>query len=264
MSEPRGRFSSLELKSGRRAAPTGPAGAPLRDAGYYMREGRRAELAGGHEKALTHYSAALGENPLHIEAWTAQLWMLLYLEEPLEAQFWADRALAAFPNQPDLLALKSLALDRCGLPQEAWELNDAALATGGRESVNVWLARGALSTAADGAAGEACFKHALAASADRPLTALRIGDLFLFHRRFAEAEAYLREAVAGLPDSAWAWYGYGLAQRAGGWEMPALAALNRAARLVPDDSRYYQAARVRPRGRLKRLKNWLARKLSAE
>jgi tetratricopeptide (TPR) repeat protein len=220
-----------------------------------MREGRRAELGGDHEKALNQYSAALGENPLHLEAWVAQLWMLLYLGEPIEAHLWADRALGAFPNQPDILALKSLALARSGLKEEAWELNDAALKNG-RESANVWLARGELRLAGEGVAAEACFRHALAASDDRHFTALRSGDICLFYNNFAEAEGYFKEASAGLADSAWVWYGYGLAQRALGWENPALAAFARAARLEPGDRRYH-AALTRKRGWRERLKRWL-------
>lgn len=258
MAEPRpSRFASLELKPARQVA-AGTGGAPLRDAAYYMSEGLRMELAGDHEKALNQYSAALGETPLHLEAWAAQLWMLIYLGEPIEAQLWADRALETFPNQPDLLALKSLALGRCGMMEEAWEQNDAAL-EGGRGSAVVWLARGELRLATEDVTAEACFRHALAASTDRPLTALRSGDICLFHRRFAEAEGYLREATAGRPDSAWAWYGYGLAQRALGWENPALAAFARAARLEPGDQRY-QAALDRKRNWRERLRHWLISK----
>lgn len=256
MDKPQGRFSSLEIKTpakGRSRA----GGAPRRDEAYYMNAGYRAELAGDHETALNQYSAALSENPLSVEAWTAQIWMLLYLQEPFEADLWADRALNNFPGQPDLMAVKSLALMRCGLFAEAGEQNDAAL-TGNRDSANIWLARGSLQIKADRLAASACFKHALAASANRPLTQLRIGDIYLFHNKYAEAETFLREATRTLPESAWAWYGYGLAQRALGREDAAKAAFARAAQLVPDDSRYH-AAFNKNTGALERLRGWFKR-----
>jgi len=261
MDKPQGRFSSLEINQSPRA-PIRPRGAPQRDAAYYMNLGYRTELAGDHEAALNQYSMALSENPLSVEAWVAQIWMLVYLKEPFEADLWADRALAAFPAQPDLMAVKSLALMRCGLMAEAGEQNDAALA-GNRDSANTWLARGALQIVADGHAASACFKHALAASPDRGLTTLRIGDIYLFHRRYAEAEAYLREATVLLPESAWAWYGYGLAQQALGRDDYARAALTKATQLAPNDSGY-RAALSRKLGWLERLRRWLKKKMFTE
>jgi len=258
MSEARGRFSSLEIKpAGTGTGNLRPGGAPLRDSAYYMTEGLKADLAGDHEKALNHYSAALAENPLLIDAWVAQLWMPLYLDEPPEAILWVDRALESFPNQPDLLAMKSLALLRCGFVDDARELNDAAL-VGGRASANVWLARGALQIAADSVAASACFKHALAAADDRNLTNLRIADLLLLNRKYADAEPYLRTVTTAWPQAAWAWYGYGLAQRAMGRGDYARVAFGKAEQLAPADVRYHEAL-VRKRGLLARLRNWLAK-----
>lgn len=261
MDKPQGRFSSLEIKTPSQGRPLAK-GASKRDAAYYMDMGYRAELAGDHETALNQYSAALTENPLSIDAWVAQIWMLLYLQEPFEADLWADRALLTFPGQPDLMAVKSLALIRCGLIEEAGERNDAAL-TGGRDSANTWLARGSLHIAVDRQAAMACFKHALAASGDRRLTKLRIGDICLFHHKYADAEAYLREATQALPESAWAWYGYGLAQRALGRDDAAKAAFAKAAQLAPNDSRYHAALNGHTGG-IKRLWRWLKQKTFRE
>ena len=249
------RFASLELNPAREAATTKAAGAPLRDADYYMKDALRRELAGNHEKALNQYSRALGENPLHLEAWEGQLWMLLYLGEPTEACLWADRAMESFPNHPDLLSLKSIALARRGALNEAWTLNDAAMSSGQRSAV-VWMARGELRLSTEGVGAEACFRNALAASTDRPVTALRCGDICLLHRCYPEAESYLREATAGLPDSAWVWYRCGLAQHALGWETPAKAAFTRANRLAPGNN-LYEEALTSKYGLLDRLKQWL-------
>lgn len=261
MDKPQGRFSSLELNQSPKTRARAQ-GAPKRDAAYYLNQGYRSELAGDHETALNQYSMALSENPLSVDAWVAQIWMLVYLREPFEADLWADRALAAFPGQPDLMAVKSLALMHCGLLAEAGDQNDAAL-VGRRDSANTWLARGALQLVADGQAASACFKHALAAANDRGLTNLRIGDIYLFHHQYVEAESYLREASRLLPESAWAWYGYGLAQEALGRDESAGAALAKAASLAPADSRYH-AALNRKRGWLERLRRWLKQKMFTE
>lgn len=252
MDKQKGRFSSLELNPDRPKAGRHRNAAP-RDEGYYMKTGYKAELAGDHEEALLEYSSALSENPLFIDAWIAQLWMLLYLGEPSEADIWADRALNNFPNQPDLMALKAMALHRSGFIDEARELNDAAL-SGERESANVWLSRGALNISLDNVATSACFKHALAVSGNKALTTLRIGDIYLFHRKYADAERYLRQATLSLPNAAWVWYEYGLSQKALGWEDPSLIAFTKANQLAPLDDRYRLALRNRKQGLISRLR----------
>lgn len=256
MSEAQGRFSGLEIKTaGEGNTSARLKGAPVRDLAYYLNEGLKADLAGDHEKTLTHYSSALGENPLFIEAWTAQLWMLIYLDESPEAVIWADRALENFPNQPDLLGLKSMAMLRCGFIADARELNDAAL-VGGRASTNVWLARGAMQISVDGVAASACFRHALSTADNRDLINLRIADILLHSRKYADAETYLRGATTAFPQSAWAWYGYGLSQRGLGRDDYARAAFGKASQLAPNDPRY-RAALIRKRGLFERLRNWL-------
>ncbi|MDR1533867.1 MAG: tetratricopeptide repeat protein [Planctomycetota bacterium] len=256
MTNASGRFANLEVS--RASGPAGPeGGVPIRDAAFYMRSGLARELDGDHEKALADYSAALGENPLYIPAWARQLWMLLYLGETEEAAIWADRALASFPNDPDLLALKSLARWRAGFPEEARRLNDAALAAT-RESAEVWLARGGIQTASDVKSANACFRHAAAVSREPGLAEMRAGDLLLLNGKPAEALSYCREATLKLPDSAWAWYAYGLAQRGLGRTGYARSALIRAVNLNPRDPRYRAALR-RGRGWLSRLGEWLAK-----
>ena len=242
MNTQKGRFASLETQTASGASRV--VGAVVRDALYYVAEGLRLELEGDHEKALRNYSAALGEDPLFIEAWTRQLWMLLYLDEPVEARVWADRALQSFPNDPDILSLKSLAQWRSGVNVEARELNDTALGMT-RESGNVWLARGEMQVGADVKSAEACFTHAVRLSAVSGLAHLRSGDILLRNRKYAEAVPYFREATVRLPKSAWAWYGYGRAQRAVGRNDLARIAFERAYVLTPRDPRYKKALRAK-------------------
>jgi Flp pilus assembly protein TadD len=44
--------------------------------------------------------------------WTGQVRMLIELKEFHEAKLWADKALEKFPNEPELLAAKAVALAR--------------------------------------------------------------------------------------------------------------------------------------------------------
>ena len=248
------RFAGLETAAAAAPSARGPAGAVLRDAAFYLDAALERELNGLHDQALNQYSAALGEDPLCISAWTRQLWMLLYLDEAVEAATWADKALQSFPNDPDILALKSLAQWRNGMAEEARTLNDAALAAT-RDSANVWLARGAMQVGMNMKSATACFKHAESAPGLKGLTQLRAGDILFRLGKYAEASGYYREATRALPDSSWAWYGYGRAQRKLGHLSYAQSAFGRACALSPTDKRYRTALKTKP-GLLARL--WAA------
>lgn len=247
MKEKKSRFSGLELDSANR--PDG-RGAVVRDADFYLRAGLELDLAGRHAEALKRYSAALGEDPLCIVAWTRQLWMLLYMEEPLEAEIWADKALQSFPNDPDVLSLKSLALWRNGMTDAARDLNDAALAAV-RDSANVWLARGEMQIDANMKSAAACFAHATSAPGPGGLAHMRAGDILLRKGKFAEAAEFFRKASQLLPGSSWIWYGYGRAQMELGNDKYAAAAFDRARNLSPRDQRYRRLGK-RTSGILKR------------
>ncbi|MCC8190764.1 MAG: tetratricopeptide repeat protein, partial [Planctomycetes bacterium] len=230
----------------------------VRDARYHLDRALAYELDGEHEKALNAYSAALGEDPLALTAWTRQLWMLVMLEETVEAVVWADRALQSFPNDPDILALKSLAQYRNGLVEPARALNDTALAAT-RDSAPVWLARGEIHLGSDVKSALACFKRAEAAPGEKGLTQLRAGDILFRRRRFVEAVEYYRGATQAYPDSSWAWYGFGRAERAVGREDVALVALDRAISLSPRTVRYRQARQEKANW-WRRLRTWLGRR----
>ncbi|MBM4043382.1 MAG: tetratricopeptide repeat protein, partial [Planctomycetes bacterium] len=111
----KGRFSNLEFGDGGEApAPAAtapraeqPFASQLKDADYYLRQAEAQELEGSHDAALRSFSAALGENPLLLDAWVGQLRMLLELGEYPEARLWADKALEKFPNHAQVLAAKS-------------------------------------------------------------------------------------------------------------------------------------------------------------
>jgi tetratricopeptide (TPR) repeat protein len=67
--------------------------------------------------------------------------MLIELGEFREAKLWADKALERFPNEPELLAAKAVALGRSGDLQGALAFSDASIEERG-DTPYVWLARG--------------------------------------------------------------------------------------------------------------------------
>ena len=245
-----GRFSNLEMDGG--APRTGPAsdrgvdaqassfGTRVKDATYHLHQAEAQELAGDHEAALRSFSAALNENPLLLDAWVGQLLMLIALEEYPEARVWADKALEKFPDNPDILAAKSIALHRMGREREGRELNDAALQSPG-ESAVVWLCRGELMMAESGPAADGCLEKAVRASQHKGLTMLRAGSALIRAGRYGPAMAVLQDAASELGRSARAWYLLGLAQDRLGLRRQAQVSYRQAVDLAPATSTYRSA-----------------------
>src|SRR5882757_10617886 len=67
--------------------------------------------------------------------------MLIELGEFREAKLWADKALERFPQWPELLAAKAVALGRSGDLDSALAFSDASIEERG-DTPYVWLARG--------------------------------------------------------------------------------------------------------------------------
>ena len=258
-----GRFSSLEFDEGgkedpsmnseqacperakrvegRRGVRRNEFATAVRDAQYYIRKAVEQELAGEHEGALRSYSAALGENPLLLEAWVGQLMMLAETEEYPETGLWADKALEKFPDNPQLLAAKSVALFRMGHRKEGMSLSDAALAGKG-ESEIVWLCRGELMIALDRPTGEECFLRAASLSERKGLTRIRTGSLYCRYGKFSLALSVLQEAATDLPKSAKLWYLMGRTQEALGLATHAKTSYRQAAGLSSRNAVYREAA----------------------
>jgi len=222
----KGRFSNLEFEGDDARDPRAEADKPqaaaqadgarhfvaqVADADSYMQQAESQELAGDHENALRSYSAALGENHLLLDAWVGQVRMLLELEEYPEARIWADKALEKFPDHPQLLAAKSVALHRMGNERDALGLNDTALQARG-ESVLVWVCRGELMFADNRPAAVECFNRAIRLPAPKGPTLMQVGAVLLRCGEFSLALSTLQKAAAQLPDAARVWYLLGRAQ----------------------------------------------------
>ncbi|MCP4694633.1 MAG: tetratricopeptide repeat protein [Desulfobacterales bacterium] len=242
------RFKKLELDGdaggkpvhggGRGAdARNGGFATKIKDADFYMERAEKHELAGDHEKALRFFSSALGENHLLIDAWTGQARMLLELEEYHEARMWMNKALEIIPNNPRLLAVKSIALHRMGKSGRARELNDAAL-KGKGESEIVWFCRGEIMLTESQPAAMECFKHAKRLTINKDLLHLRVGALFLRRGELSQALSHLQKASGGLPDSARAWHLLGISQRELGLYDQARVSFKQAVRLSPYNRTY--------------------------
>ncbi len=260
-----GRFSSLEIdeyKSPREGMASGGAESPgegrkhfveqIRDADYYMMQTGSFALDGEHEKALRAYAAALGENPLLLEAWVGQVRMLLELGEYPEAVLWADKAIERFPDHPQLLAAKSIALYRMGRHRQARGMNDMALQKKGEFEI-VWLSRGEIMLGEDRTASTECFEHARRLSTHQATTMMHIGDLFLRYGHHSQALSALREASRELPHASWVWYQLGRAQTGVGDYEQARISFGEAHKLNPGRETYEKAVTESPRG----VQGWL-------
>src|SRR5688572_11530720 len=107
------RFGNLEFESDQNQ-PEEHRTSGARDEGHYMNAAQVHFEAGQFRKALRAYAKVLEFNPRQATAWTGQVRMLIELGEYSEARVWADKALATFPDEPELLAAKAVALARSG------------------------------------------------------------------------------------------------------------------------------------------------------
>ena len=107
------RFENLELSGENEEQPRRHK-ALVKDEIYFLSEAQTAFENGQFETALRSYGKAIEFNATIAAAWTGQVRMLIELGEHKEAKLWADKALEHFPNEPELLAAKAVALARTG------------------------------------------------------------------------------------------------------------------------------------------------------
>ncbi|MBN1459509.1 MAG: tetratricopeptide repeat protein [Armatimonadetes bacterium] len=194
------RFGWLEMEDD--AAPgRGHGGVPEREdldesscvaqADRYLREGY-------YESALQWYSRALRYNTEIEEAWAGQVRCLLELREDVEANVWADRGLERFPDCPDLLAAKALALKRTRGLARAMEYSDAALGVKGKTvGPYPWIARGDIILNGRGSPDSAkrCFSKALELGGHDWYTHYLVGIALMRGKSYDEARRRLSAAA---------------------------------------------------------------------
>jgi tetratricopeptide (TPR) repeat protein len=207
------RFVNLEFgdDSNREFQPGGQA--PVKDEAYYMAEARAAFSSGNFEKGLRNYSKVLEYNPKNAAAWTGQVRMLIELGEFREAKLWADKALERFPNEPELLAAKAVALGRSGDLDGAISFSDAAIEERG-DTPYVWLARGDVLLARDEPRADYCFDKALMLAPNDWFINWLAARIRHYYEQFALALKCIQKAVELNPGHFLLWLEQGRCQQA--------------------------------------------------
>jgi tetratricopeptide (TPR) repeat protein len=230
------RFGNLEFESGDSERNENETVSKLNGDLQFFHKGEEAFAAGYFEEALRSYSKALEFNPGLAPAWTGQVRSLIELGEFAEARVWADKALASFPNEAELLAAKGVALARSGDLQGAISFSDAAVESR-TNTPYIWLARGDVLLAKKENRAEFCFEKALAVAGRSSFALWFASRIQAFYRRFATALKFAQEALALDPGRAVLWIQAGECQLALGLPGPARNSFDQAreldANLVP-------------------------------
>ncbi len=190
-----------------------PNGKPLvKDEAHYLGEARAAFTDGNFESGLRFYSKVLEYNPKNTIAWTGQVQMLIELGEFREAKLWADKALERFPNEPELLAAKAVALGRSGDLHGALAFSDASIEERG-DTPYVWLARGDVLLARAEQRANYCFEKALLLAPGDWFTLLLAARIRMYYEQFILALKLIQQAVELNPGHFLVWLEQGHCQR---------------------------------------------------
>jgi tetratricopeptide (TPR) repeat protein len=253
------RFVNLEF--GNQAGEQTPAHAHavVKDEAFYQREAQSAFEEADFQKALRSYAKVLEFNPNNAAAWTAQVRMLIELDQCDEANGWADKTLERFPREADLLAAKAVLLARRGEIQNALAFSDAAVGENGT-SPYVWLARAEVLLAARESLADYCIDKALMLAPGDWVAAWQAARLRVRHGQFSMALRLLQQAVEWNPGHGLPWLELGRCQEALGLTDSAKKSFTQARELNRQDTLAAQAmARLSSRGAADRLRGWWRR-----
>ena len=210
------RFDCLELPSLTVDSPFQPAGAICYEKEDYLRMAETAWKRGDFEKALRHYSKALGMDPTLEEAWLGQVRCLLDLDEVREARIWANKALEQLPRSAQLMGARSLVLIRMTEDGPAMEMSDKAFAL--KEFTwYLWFTRGCVLLRRGLKASDYCFQKALEFNPRDWHVHLRIGMAYLDALDCHLALPYLRKAAQAEPSNPLVLLKYGQCSAKMGW-----------------------------------------------
>ena len=224
------RFRNLEFNDG--ADEQFREEGVVKDEAFYLAEGRAAFETGRFEQGLRAYAKVLEFNPGNAAAWTGQVRMLIELGEHREARLWADKALETFPNEPELLAAKAVALARSGDLKGALAFSDASIEERG-DTPYIWLARGDVLLAREEKRAEYCFQKALALAAYDWFVLWLASRIYYYYEQFANALKVVQRAVELDPVRAVVWLQLGRCQLAVGLVNPARTSFQQARELDP-------------------------------
>ncbi|HEV8543700.1 MAG TPA: tetratricopeptide repeat protein, partial [Verrucomicrobiae bacterium] len=144
-----------------------------------------------------------------------------------------DKALQSFPNEPELLAAKGVALARSGDLQGAISFSDAAVESQ-RNTPYIWLARGDVLLARREKRAEFCFERAFTLGGKNWFVLWLASRIQSFYAHFAKALKFAQEALALEPARAAVWLQLGQCQLALGLVPQARNSLEQARELDPE------------------------------
>ncbi|HTG43482.1 MAG TPA: tetratricopeptide repeat protein [Verrucomicrobiae bacterium] len=227
------RFGNLEFGSASEASQK--QGTLATDEQYFLSEAQEAFENGRFEHALRAYAKVLEFNPKSAVAWIGQVRSLLELGETTEARLWVEKALASFPNEPELLAAKAVALARLGDLQGALSFSDAAVESQ-TNTPYIWLARGDVLLARKEKRAEYCFEKALALAGQNWLILWLTARVQAYYKHFAKALKFALEALALQPGRSIVWLEAGKCQMQLGLVTQAQNSFEQARELDPNCS----------------------------
>jgi len=145
---------------------------------------------------------------------------LIELNEFAEAKKWADKALEGFPDEPELLAAKAVALARLGDLEAAMAYSDASIGEQG-ETPYIWLARGDVQMAREEKRADYCFEKAFGLAPKNWFIRWLAARIHYYHRKFALALKLVQEALSCNAAQGVLWLQLGFCQQALGLVEPA-------------------------------------------
>jgi tetratricopeptide (TPR) repeat protein len=207
------RFDRLELDPSRRKPDDEDVGRDdfVRDEHYWLRLAEQERRQGLYENALRFYSRSLELDKSQVVGWIGQVRMLIALDEIVEAELWARKALELFKNHGDLLATRAQALCRSKDRSQASAACDAAMAQPNTTAYR-WQVRGEVMVVTRSDVDRYCFDKAIQLEPDW-LVPLEIAQAYLFHGYPSKALGRARLAVEKGADQPFPWYFQGVCER---------------------------------------------------
>jgi Flp pilus assembly protein TadD len=234
-----------------------------KDEGFFLAEARTSFENGDFEQALRSYAKVLEHNPQNPAAWTGQVQMLIELGEPCEAKLWADKALEKFPNDPELLAAKGVALGRTGDLQAALSFSDAAIEERG-DSPYIWLARADVLLARKEKRADYCFEKACWSAPRDWVVHWLAARIRYFYHQFALALKLAQKALELDSTRSLLWLQLGQCQQALGLITQARNSFTQARELNPNCYHSKLAlTHLERAGLLSQLRGWCRQKFSS-
>lgn len=228
------RFDRLELDPSHGKPQTGDPEHEevLRDEQYWLRMAESERRQGLYENALRFYSRSLELDKSQVVGWVGQVRMLVALEENVEAELWARKALELFKNHGDLLAGRAQALCRGKDKSQAAAVCDAAMSQPNTTAFR-WQVRGEVMIVTRSNVDRYCFDKAIQLDSDW-LIPLEIAQAYLYHGYPSKALGYARQAVSKGADQAYPWYFQGQCERTLDLSDAATRSFRRVLEIVPN------------------------------